>query len=228
MTLAGTGAICIWNDITDAGRTDFYSWHLREHIPERVGIPGFCCGRRYIACSPYTVPEFFTLYETATTEILTGPEYLARLNAPTAWTRQVTREFRNTLRALTEVVFSRGEGPGGVLATLRLAFADSVERLAFLQGTRELLDHIATQPEITGIHLCLTDTLNSAARTAETRDRADILAAPDGVIFVEGCGIASVEAASSLVQRATEKLLKQPAVLGLYRLEHLHSSKRPV
>jgi hypothetical protein len=39
--LAGEGAVAIWNDINEAGRAEFYAWHLHEHMPERVGIPGF-------------------------------------------------------------------------------------------------------------------------------------------------------------------------------------------
>ena len=60
MSLSGSGVIAIWNDITDEGRANFYEWHDREHIPERVAIPGFLRGRRYIALwerrniSPFT------------------------------------------------------------------------------------------------------------------------------------------------------------------------------
>ena len=46
MALAGDGAILIWNDITDEGCAAFYDWHIAEHIPERVAIPGFLRGRR--------------------------------------------------------------------------------------------------------------------------------------------------------------------------------------
>ena len=64
MALAGGGAILIWNDIAPEGRDEFYAWHVREHIPERVAIPGFLRGSRYIAATPDSRPEFFTLYET--------------------------------------------------------------------------------------------------------------------------------------------------------------------
>jgi len=44
--------------------------------PERVGIPGFLRGRRYIAVRG--APEFFTLYEATRTDVLAGPHYLER------------------------------------------------------------------------------------------------------------------------------------------------------
>ena len=120
MALAGGGAICIWNDITDEGRDEFYAWHLGEHMPERVAIPGFRRGRRYIALDAASRPEFFTLYETADTDVLTGSAYLARLNAPTPWTKKATQAFRRTSRALTRVQASFGPGAGGILATLTM------------------------------------------------------------------------------------------------------------
>ena len=49
MSLAGLGAVAIWHDLLPAGRDDFHEWHNREHMPERVAIPGFRRGRRYIA-----------------------------------------------------------------------------------------------------------------------------------------------------------------------------------
>src|SRR5712675_2175888 len=89
MSLAGQGVVAIWNDITPEGRAEFFAWHNREHMPERVGIPGFRRGRRYIALAG--APEFFTLYETDSPEVLAGSDYLNRLNHPTPWTRRARR-----------------------------------------------------------------------------------------------------------------------------------------
>ena len=87
MSLAGQAVVAIWNGIAPEGRTEFYEWHNREHMPERVGIPGFRRGRRYIA--KYGTPEFFTLYEADCAEVLVGQDYLNRLNNPTPWTQRV-------------------------------------------------------------------------------------------------------------------------------------------
>jgi hypothetical protein len=70
--LAGEAVIATWNGIAPEGRDEFYAWHIQEHIPERVGIPGFRRGRRYVAVTPDTRPEFFTLYETDTMQVLQG------------------------------------------------------------------------------------------------------------------------------------------------------------
>ena len=78
--LAGEAVVAIWNDIPADTREQFYDWHINEHMPERVGIPGFRRGRRYIAIDAATRPEFFTLYELDTMQVAQGTDYANRLN----------------------------------------------------------------------------------------------------------------------------------------------------
>ena len=49
MALAGLGAVAIWHDILASGHVNFYAWHGNEHMLERVTIPGFLRGRRYVS-----------------------------------------------------------------------------------------------------------------------------------------------------------------------------------
>ena len=223
MALAGTGAICIWNAITPEGRDDFYEWHIHEHMPERVAIPGFLRGRRYIAITPETSPEFFTLYETTNVDVTTSAPYLERLNAPTDWTRRATSHFRDTSRALTRVVATHGPGSGGVLATLR--FLDTPEGQYALQAIEENAAALAecqrSAQKITGVHLCVTNTDASRAKTAESRHRNDILAAPIGALLIEGCTLAAVQAAiQALAQNAKLRSALASAVAGYYQIEY--------
>ncbi len=220
MPLAGGGAICIWNDITDEGRDEFYAWHLTEHMPERVAVPGFRRGRRYIALDTASQPEFFTLYETADTDVLTSPAYLARLNAPTTWTKKATQGFRKTSRALTRVHTSLGPGSGGILGTLRFAVTAGREAQATDLVSTRALPAAAAMPQISGAHLCVTNREASAEKTAESRGRPDILSAPDWVVLVEGCNEAPVRAAMSAIATALAPLLDGSPETGFYRLEH--------
>jgi hypothetical protein len=118
MPLRGQGALAIWNAITPEGAADFYRWHNTEHIPERVGVPGFLRGRRYL--NPETPLDFFTLYETQSADTIRSAPYLARLNDPTPWTRRVLPHFRATMRIGCRVAASSGHGQGGGLLALRL------------------------------------------------------------------------------------------------------------
>jgi hypothetical protein len=220
MALLGTGAICIWNDIAPEGRAEFYDWHLREHMPERAAIPGFLRGRRFIAIDAATRPEFFTLYETIDAAVLTSADYLARLNAPTPWTRMATQAFRNTARALTHVLCSFGPGAGGILGTLRFAVPEGTEDETVRIILAKLLPQIAGRPGIAGAHLCTTDQQASGAKTTESRDRSDILAAPGWVALIEGCGDADVRSAARAFSEHTGGGLIGDVEMGLYRLEY--------
>ncbi len=220
--LAGEGAITIWNGITPEGRAEFYAWHLHEHMAERVGIPGFRRGRRYIAATPETFPEFFTLYETETPQVLLGQDYANRLNAPTPWTKTATQGFRDTARALTTVAYSAGPGAGGMLATWRFDAAEGREAELRRALTTDVLPKLDGQGTLVGLHLCVTDGAASAVKTAESRDRTDIGAAPNWVLMAEACRL------DDLVDLTTGPLSSDrlqslgvggAPVVGFYRVE---------
>jgi len=57
------------------------------------------------------IERFFILYELETPEVLDGPAYLARLNAPTSWSQRIMPKLANFVRG-GGVVTARG-GAGG-------------------------------------------------------------------------------------------------------------------
>ncbi len=90
--LLGQAAVVIFNDVTPEGREAFYRWHDREHIPERLAIPGFRRGRRFGRRGHS--PEWLTLYEADDLAVLTSRAYIDRLNAPTPATVSTVAHFR--------------------------------------------------------------------------------------------------------------------------------------
>lgn len=213
--LCGQGVVAIWNDITDAGRAEFYAWHVGEHMPERIAIPGFLRGRRYRAIDRQTRPEFFTLYELETFSVTTSQDYLGRLNAPTPWTKKATAAFRNTSRGLGRVLASIGPGPGGVLATIRFGLASDSNQTA-QSALIDLMRKVAQLPMVTGAHLVATDAEASAVKTAESKDRTDIQAPPNWFAMVEACTAASLEAP---IRNLSESGFVQNPDVGRYCLE---------
>ena len=109
MSLAGLGVVAIWHDIAPEGRDDFYEWHNREHMPERVGIPGFRRGRRFVAIEGR--PEYFNLYEADSAETLGGQDYLNRLNAPTSPSSTRSREASASTRSVDPIFSSDSKKP---------------------------------------------------------------------------------------------------------------------
>ena len=216
MSLLGRAVVAIWNDILPEARENFLEWHDREHIPERVAIPGFLRGRRYVA--DYGRPEYFTLYEAADEAVLTGPDYLARLDAPTPWTREATAAFRNTSRGVCGIVRSHGLGEGGVMLTLR--FDAAAGRAGDLAGhLRPALDALAGAPGVRGVHLCVADQAASGLETAERKGRE--VGVPSWVVLIEGATAAAVDAACDrlLAGDLAAHGAAGPIERGLYRLE---------
>lgn len=214
--LAGEGAVAIWNDISDAGRAEFYAWHLHEHMPERVGIPGFLRGRRYRAADGATQPEFFTLYETSSFQVIQGSDYLSRLNEPTDWTRATTAHFQMTTRSLARVVASHGVGSGGAMLTMRFDIADIAVHDVVPRMT-SALEAAARLPRIGGVHLLCSDTGVSGQSTAESKGRKDLLAPARWVVLLEGCDVDAFSAVLSLLREFTEL---REAASGRYLHEH--------
>lgn len=182
MSLAGQAVVAIWNGIAPEGRTEFYEWHNREHMPERVGIPGFRRGRRYIA--KYGTPEFFTLYEADSAEVLVGQDYLNRLNNPTPWTQLVPPTyFRDTARGICRVKLSLGHGQGGWMLTLR--FSAEAGREAALEKylRHNALPLLIDIVQVVGVHLAVADRAGSDIKTTERGDRkVDI---PNWIVMIE-------------------------------------------
>lgn len=209
MSLLGQGAVAIWHDIVPEGRADFYAWHGREHMPERVDIPGFRRGRRYIAIDAGL--EFFNLYETDSPAVLTGEAYQARLNDPTIWTKSISRHFRRVARSLCRVALTGGSAQGGLMATWRCQTAEQEPS----RVETALIGHmraICPNDCVAGAHLLMADTAASAIVNAEEKARGERNAVPDAVILLEGWGDVTAFAAAC-------HTLVTPALLGELGLE---------
>src|SRR5262245_61936979 len=114
--MLGTAAVVIWCDVAAEVRDEFEDWHTREHMPERLAIPGFLRGTRWRS---EPAGSFFILYELDSPATLAGPAYLARLNDPTPWSRKMMPHHRNMVRSLCRVRESYGEGLPHAIATIR-------------------------------------------------------------------------------------------------------------
>ena len=212
--LSGEAVVAIWNDIPADTREQFYDWHIVEHMPERVGIPGFRRGRRYIAIDSATQPEFFTLYELDTMQVAQGMDYANRLNDPTPATKHVTSRFQNTFRALSRVLVSHGPGSGGVMLTIRFG-CDA----RHIPGLKALVRAAGQAARVTGAHFCQGDEAASSVRTTEYQGRTDVQPPPDCFIMIEAT---DAEALSEIMldRAMTGAGATGPFERGVYRLEY--------
>jgi len=216
-SLLGTAAVLIWNDVQRAGHEIFYDWHDKEHIPERLDIPGFLRGRRYR--KPGHTPEWLTIYEADALDVLVSPEYLARLNSPTPRTVNALRYFQNTSRAVCKVVHSTGASSGGHVLAMRLdVSAEQSEAMCRILFTN-VFPKLESQIGVVACHLFSADQPGSYLTTAESSTREfDV---PSWVLLIEATTVDAGE--SALQSIAAAKLEKIGVVVrrdfAVYSLE---------
>ncbi|MEZ5864720.1 MAG: hypothetical protein R3D25_11920 [Geminicoccaceae bacterium] len=209
MSVYGTGAVAIWHDIAAEGRNEFYAWHGQEHMPERVGIKGFIRGRRWIAIEADR--EYFNLYETRDPEVVRGPDYKARLDAPTPWTLSTVKHFRAVARSLCRVEAHEGTVDGALVATLRLDLPDESAGGAWAARLPELM----ALPGIAAACLLVADREASGYVNAEQRERGGANEIPTHALIVEGWGDEAPFMAT------VRKAVGKEGALGFYRQQIL-------
>jgi hypothetical protein len=221
MSIAGKGVLAFWHDVAPGGEAEFDQWHLREHIPERVAVPGFLRCRRYTTLG--APPRYFYFYETESLDTLQSPAYLARLGDPTPWTKKTLPLVRNNKRTACRLVASAGSGLGGVIATLELGPQPGREDdlRSWLTGTA--LPAAVRHAGVLAGHLLEGD---AGVSTAARSDEKKLLATPDAlvrwVVLVEGIDPDAIETtcrdlldADALARRGATG----DVTLGLYRLQ---------
>lgn len=160
--MAGKGFLAIWSDVEAGQVTDYLHWLAREHTTERVTTDGFLGVRvfRAVGCD---AARFFILYDLAGPEVLAAPAYLARLDAPTPWSRRIMPTLTNFIRGGGRCRAFAGIGRGGVIAVAALrSMPDDPAGLAA---------QIAARDRIAAVRLLETDRAGTGIQTREKQMR---------------------------------------------------------
>ena len=118
-----SGILAVLNDL-DVGcdLAAYEDWYQRDHLPDRLGVPGFRHARRYRLVEG-AGQAFFTFYEVESAAVLRSDAYRARLAAPTAGTVDMMRHFRAMCRSICAVAADEGAGIGGLVAVIGMVGA---------------------------------------------------------------------------------------------------------
>jgi hypothetical protein len=192
--MLGKAAIVMWWDVSADARAEWEEWHTYEHMPERLGIPGFLRGTRWVALGDEG--SFFVLYEAAELATITSGPYLERLNNPTPWSRRMMPHHRNMVRSLCVARCGYGAGVPAVMATVR--FSGEAPELPRRRG-------------VTGAHFLESQPVPGAP-TAEQKIRGGDATA-DKVLLIGGYD-------AQAVRSAAEELAISGGTLGVYRVSY--------
>ncbi|QQR40024.1 DUF4286 family protein [Devosia rhizoryzae] len=180
MTLLGDAAVAMWWNVDEQNRVEFHEWHSKEHLPERLGIPGFRRGSRWKSAEE---GAYFVLYELESYDTLTSPPYLSRLNDPTPWSTKMMPLHRGMVRSQCRILETSGYGLATFMHTVRLSPLPGREGelRAFLSALVKRAPHL---PGLTSAHLLRTET--PATKPTREQEIRGGDAAADWILLVSG------------------------------------------
>lgn len=192
--------LAIWHDIAVGDGRAFELWHTREHMPERLSLPGFVRGRRGRSLRGGRQP-WITLYEGSSLGAFDSPAYRERLDHPTPWTTRLQPSFLDFARVACEVIAEAGAGIGGATASFRLRLDEPGQSLsaAAPATAAALMDVDAVSRVVVG--LARPDVSGGPTRERELRGGADD-SDFDAVVLVDGVDEAALAACLPSVRDA--------------------------
>lgn len=199
MAFQGTGMLIVATDIPAAEEEEFNRWYDREHVGERVGIPGFLSARRYIAVE--ASPKYISFYETEDFAVLSSPAYKQMLANQTPWSKAVMANFKNMQRQVARTTAGMGAGLGGAAAVIRLRPGDADAGTA-REALKMVLAELATQDGTLAAHIMESDPELSKPLAEHKDAPKDAPEARDWIVLVDTTSAAVAAVAAKAVATA--------------------------
>jgi len=131
MPLYGKGMLMTFSETLAGDEEDFNEWYNREHIDERVWMPGFHRARRYMDAEGTAEFKYFATYETDKVEDLADPDYMELLKDQSDWSKKVMATFTKFDRVTAEISIDLSHGFSGGCSIAR--FFPKIEEMEQLR-----------------------------------------------------------------------------------------------
>ena len=211
--------LIVFTEVKASDERDFNEWYNREHIDERVNLPGFHRARRYVAVRG--TPKYLATYECDSVGDLATPGYLHLLANQTPWSQAVMARFTHFNRMTVRVQVDMTHGIGGAIAAVRF-HPDPHERAPLVAWLRDtVLPKAVARPGMLGAAAAENDleTANAPLQgKSMDHPRAD---QAEWVVLLEGAdaGAAGAAARSLFTLAALKKYgVTAAPTIGTYRL----------
>lgn len=170
MTGSPNGMLFVATDVAAQDEVDFNQWYDREHVEERVRVPGFLSGTRYRALQGGR--KYLGLYKTESLASFTSAAYRAAFTQQTPWSVSSLDKMRDPMRRVCAVEAVTGQGCGSHLAIITLEQAEPEGlKLAILH----LGSMLAEQPGFVRSSLLSPDVELSSPLPKESRENRRLL-----------------------------------------------------
>ena len=134
--------LLVWTDVDPAHESDFNNWYDREHMDERVAIPGFVGARRLMRIGGGR--KYLALYRTESIQVFDSPAYRKAFANQTSWSVENFKRMRDTVRCVGTIAAAAGSGTGGAAGLIvfsparlddaRKALEDAVSHDGIISG----------------------------------------------------------------------------------------------
>ena len=172
MSLLGTAVLVNWGGIVKAKETEFNEWHSKEHMPERMSLPGFLRGIRAVGIAGTNIHnKYFMMYEAERKEVFVSKKYLKRLNDPTSWTKKMLSNYLSPSRTICSVISSKSIGVAGYISTIRF-LGNYIENNHYVENLKSYTPTILKLKGVTGMHVILGDGSFGQMKTEEKKYRS--------------------------------------------------------
>lgn len=158
------GLLFVASDIDAADEADFNRWYDQEHVEERVRIPGFLSGARYVSLAGGR--KYLGLYRTRSLDVFSSAGYRAAFERQTPWSIAQLDRMRQPIRRVCAVHAVTGFGSGSHVAVLPLATGEAAEGLT--ARARDAGRQLAEQPGFVQSYLLIPDTTLSTPLPRES------------------------------------------------------------
>ena len=175
MPLEGRALLALWND-RSPDRHDYDVWHTREHVPQRLTVPGISRAVRY-SDGDGPLPAYFTLYTLDNLQVFSDPDYIHLMKNPTPWSQSMRPDFARFFRVPCALERSVGGGIGG------WCVAALVTRIPLESDLEALIHELADFAPVSAVHYGATEKEAASVPFAISQDETPM---PAGVLIVEG------------------------------------------
>ena len=219
MPLQGKGMLIVFCEVKPRDERDLNEWYNREHIDERVNLPGFHRARRYVAVRG--APKYLATYECDTVDDLATTGYLHLLANQTEWSRSVMARFTRFTRLTLRIQADRTHGVGGAVAVVRFTPDPRARKSLLAWLTDTALPKAIARPGVVGGFAGENDLDVAHAPLAEKSmdlPRAD---EAEWVVVLEGSDAGAVGAAARAdftLSRLKPYGVTAAPTVGTYRL----------
>ena len=228
MSLLGDAVLVNWGGIVEVKELEYNEWHSKEHMPERISLPGFLRGLRAVGISGTDINhKYFMMYEAEQKEVFVSKKYLERLNNPTDWTKDILSNYLSPSRTICSVISSKSIGVAGYISTIRF-LGNKILKNQNVEYLKTATSIILKLNGVTGMHVLMGDSSFGQMNTQEKKIRSsqglDDQIVSQAVI-IEGLNLQSLKSAINHLKKIYFLKENKNLIINYYFCQNILTKK---